>query len=495
MSTITCNSCGMEYDGTGLQAGVQFQCTQCGSMVQVGAPGAPRGVKRGPGGPRAAGGVPARRAAGRAAPAAAGGPQQQFQDQQQQQGYPVARSKSNAGLFVGLGVGGVVLVLIIVVVVMSSGTTPEQAAGDKKKAETDQRKKEVAEEDARRLAVKQSYEKTYGAVMEAGPSIEAALRGGNASTIENLFDWQAFALYNDALIQKDPQAYLNSKDAALLCVGDWVKGEDGQPTGVFQGKAPHGPDSLKARVMYYISEFYFGAQDIKWERTRTEAHEGFKQPIGSTEYVGKVIYISFKGGGAEKEFWVAAPLGSADVRIINFRDKGAFPNLQGKEAKKERGDDRRDPYNPERDPRNPDRDPADPEPEPEQPTDPDANLPEAAKTGAMPTVAALLNAIDDLKRGQKLNSARIQQIEKEPSKSEKKATMGALIDLLLDAVKANDRAGKNRISLALYDVWQPFVPQGWGKDDMVYTIDFDGQSTTDLTVRRWLDIYNAYKTD
>jgi hypothetical protein len=490
MSTITCSSCQMEYDGTGLQAGVQFQCTQCGNMVVVGA-AAKAPIGRNAARPRAAGGPPKRggaRGAGRAAPMAAGGQQ----NDGQQQGYAAPAKKSNVGLFIGLGIGAAVLIVIVIVVVMSSGPAPEDLTKEADKRRLDDRKKEIADEDARRLAEKQALTKTYDAAYAQGPAIEAALRGGNASTIENLFDWQAYALYNDTLISADPAAYLKSKDAPLLCVGEWDKDASGAPTGVFTGKTPLGPDGLKARVMFYIQEFYFGKEDIRYVDDRSKAHEGYKVSIRGTDYYTKPIYVSFKGGGVEKEFWVGAPKGSTDVRIINFRDKQAFPNLQGKEAKKERDDGRGDPFNRERDLT---RDPEDPEDPRERPTDPDGDLPATAKTNAKPTVAALINAIEDLKRGVKLNTAKIQNIEKEPSKVEKKATMGALIDLLIDAVNGNDRAGKNRISSALYDVWQPFVPQGWEQDDMVYNIDFDGQSDADTVVRRWLDIYNSYKTE
>ena len=245
--------------------------------------------------------------------------------------------------------------------------------------------------------------------------------------------------------------------------------------------------------MDYFKNFYFGAQNIRWEKARSEAEgAGFSLTVGAKNYVGKRIYINFDKGGKEKEFWVGAPKGSSDVRILNFIDKDAFTSLQSKEAPKVRSDDR-DPYNPDRDTRDP-KDPNDPGMD-NPPADPDATLPQVASTGGMPTVPALVNCIEELKRSNPLNAARLKQIKTEASKAEKKATMGAMIDLLITAVNGNDRNGKLNISAALFDVWDGFVPADWNKEDMVYTIGFDGQSTSDLPLRRWLEVYNSYKVD
>jgi hypothetical protein len=481
MSTITCSSCGMEYDGTGLQAGVQFQCTQCGSMVVVGAP-ATAGVKR----PRAAGGPPkrgpSRAGAGRGAPMAAG------QQQEEQQGYGAPlKKKSNAPMIMGVVMGVAVVVVMIIVIVLSSGpdAAEQEAAFREEKKKKD---KEAADEKARQVkAENELVKKPMDAATAKASTIETLLLNQNAAELEALFDWQVYAAYNQTLIDKTPD-FMNSP---LIGVGSWEKGEDGKYTGRFLGTVGHGPDSLRQRVMNYIKAYLFGASELKWDRVKTDSDGGsFTIEVNGKKYLGKKIFIDYRGGGKTKEFYLGALKGTDEVRLYNFVDLNSIKSMVGDEAKNEREDDRnfmRDPD--ERDPR---RDPEDPE---DRDTDPDGDLPKNAKTGAMPTAAACVNAYEELKRGSKLNTARIKSVETEPDKAQKKATMGAFIDLLIDAVKDNDRAGKNRISAALWAIWQPFVPQDWGQDDMVYNIDFDGQSDADLTVRRWIEVYNTYKTN
>ncbi|MCA8913830.1 MAG: hypothetical protein KDB90_00360 [Planctomycetes bacterium] len=417
-----------------------------------------------------------------------------MQNQQAQPGYgPPPKSGGNAGVIVGIVVGLVVLVLVIVVVVATGGPPPEDLAKQAQEDKNKQLREEMARKDAETKAANEALKKPLEAAMGQGTAIEAALRGSDATTLENMFDWQVYATYNSDLIQSNA-TYLTAKSAVLMCTGQWDKDADGNPTGTFTGEAPFGSDSLRTRVMDYIKNFYFGALNIKWEKARSEADgAGFSLTVGSTNYVGKRIYITFDKGGKEKEFWVGAPKGSSDVRILNFIDKDAFTSLQTKEAPKKRTDDR-DPTNPDR---NPDRDPVkNPDGDPEDPpADPDATLPEVASTGSMPTEPALVNCVNELKNGGKLNDARLKQIKSESSKAEKKATMGAMIDLLITAVKGNDRSAKHNISAALYDVWDAFLVEGWGKEEMVYTIGFDGQSDSDLPIRRWLDVYNNYKVD
>ncbi|MCB9895131.1 MAG: hypothetical protein H6839_11825 [Planctomycetes bacterium] len=419
----------------------------------------------------------------------------QMQGAQNQPAYgPPQKSGGNAGVIVGIVVGVVVLVLVIVVVVAAGGPPPEDLAKQKQEEQNKQLREDMAKKDAETKAANEALKKPMEAAMNQGTAIEAAIRGSDATTLENMFDWQTYAAYNSDLIQANPE-FLTAKSAVLMCTGSWDKDKDGSPTGTFTGEAPFGSDSLRTRVMDYIKNFYFGAQNIRWEKARSEADgAAFSLTVGSNSYVGKRIYIAFDKGGKEKEFWVGAPKGSSDVRILNFIDKDAFTSLQTKEAPKKRTDDRNPLRNPDRDPdkdpaKNPDGDPEDP------PADPDANLPEVANTGGMPTEAALVNCIEELKRDNPLNDARLKQIKGETSKAEKKATMGAMIDLLIAAVKNNNRNAKRNISAALYDVWDVFVPQGWEKEDMVYTIDFNGQSDSDLPIRRWLDVYNNYKVD
>ena len=170
MSTITCQSCGMQYDGSGLQPGVQFQCTQCGTMVQVGAP-APA-VRRGPARPRgpvARGGRPMPAAA----PAAAAPGQGPVHP-----AYGPPPKRGGGGAIIALSVVGVVLVVIVVAaVVFSSG---HQAAIDTKQKEQQDM---LAERQARFLkesaeAKRKSDEliKPLDAAMALGEPIAAAMR-------------------------------------------------------------------------------------------------------------------------------------------------------------------------------------------------------------------------------------------------------------------------------------------------------------------------------
>lgn len=506
MSTITCNSCGMQYDGSGLQPGVQFQCTQCGAMVAVGAAAPPPAAARGPARPRGGppGRAPARGPAGRG-PAKgpgrgprpmAGGPQQQMQDQQQGYG-PPPKSGGNAGLFVGIGVGAVVLILIIVAVVASGGPSPQDAEKQRREEQEQKRREQIAKQDEETRKANEAILKPKEAAMAQAGDVFNAVKNEDAATLEAMFDWKAYAAYNQTLID-DPEKGKDYLNSPLLAVGSWEKDGSGKYTGMFIGEVAHGPDSLKTRVMNYLKEFVFGAEELEWEKGKTESEAGdFSLELNGTKYYGKRVFFTYKGAGKTKELWLVAPVGSDQVRIINYVDNSSIKNLQSLEAKNERTGDQRDPYNPDRDPRNPDRDPPkDPDNPEDPPVDPDANLPQVAKTGAMPTEPALRNAVDELKRGGDLNSARTRAVEGESSKQQKKATMGAFIDLLIDAYNGNDRTMKLRISSALWEIWRPFVPQDWGKDDMVYTLDnFGSQSSLDLHIRRWLEVYNSYKTD
>lgn len=508
MSTITCQSCGMQYDGSGLQAGVQFQCTQCGEMVKVGgAKRAAPGGKRPTGRPRAAGagrpgagsrrpgGPPAgrkpTRGPGRGLPNTAGGAMAGGAAGGAQEGPPQfgPPKKSNTGLFVGLGVGGVVIVLIIVAVVMGSNTsTPQQTTAQKQEEQYKQAQEQQRQRDEEIRKRNEAAKATLAAGMDFGKAIESSLRNSDASTLEGMFNWQLYAAYNKHLVDTvdNPKDYLNSP---IIANGQWEKGDDDRYTGKFIGETVRGSDSLKTRVMGYIQDFYFGAQNITWLREKTETEpDGFVMELSGNKYRCLRIFIEYDGAGKTKEFWIGAPEGTTDMVIFNFVDGSAGRNLQGVEAKNPRRDDR-DPRNDDRDPRNPDHDPVDGE---DPPPDPDANLPEVAKTGKMPTDPALVNAIKELERDRSLNNRRLDNIRGVPNVNEKHATMGAIIDLMIDAQKLNDRNRKLITSEALWDVWKSFVPKEWDKDKMVYLIDFDGQAQTDLIVRRWIQVYNDY---
>ncbi|MCA8912004.1 MAG: hypothetical protein KDB82_09880 [Planctomycetes bacterium] len=122
-------------------------------------------------------------------------------------------------------------------------------------------------------------------------------------------------------------------------------------------------------------------------------------------------------------------------------------------------------------------------------------LPPAAPTGAMPTVAVLLDAVKEAETDGGLSTESIRAIRIHPSRKEKKATLGALIDLLLKAVNRDDRKAKAGISEALWTIWNSFCYQDQTEDKMIYSMGFDNQNSSDLIVRRWVEVYNGYKVD
>lgn len=483
MSTISCQSCGMQYDGSGLQPGVQFQCSQCGQMVQIGGakratPGR-RPAGRPQGGPRPAGGPAGRRLGhglpGNAGNAIAGGAQQG------PRGYGPPR-KSNTGMFVGISVGAVVVVGLIlsIVILMDSSSAPQQTAQERADADAERRRKQAAAEDERRRLEGEAIEAPLDAAMDMGGSIESAIKNEDEATLEGMFDWQLYAAYNKTLVQDLEQGaeYLNSP---LIASGEWDKGEDDRYTGRYNGEAARGMNSLNDRVMGYIKNFYFGAETVRWEKERSALKEsGFTIDLNGQKYLGKIVYIDLSSGKV-KEFWLGAPKGSTDVKIINFVDGSATNNLRDLEAVNARVENR-DSYNENRDPYNEERE------NPEA----DADLPEVSKTGDMPKDPGLINAIKELERGNTLNERRLDNIRKTASVTEKHNAMGAMIDMLIDAQKSNDRHKKQIISDALWAVWKSFVPSDWTSEDMVYATSFDGQSQSELVVRRWLHVHGEY---
>ena len=416
---------------------------------------------------------------------------QQMQGAQQQPGFGPPPKKSNSGLIVGAIVGVIVLGLIIIAVVASSGPTPEESTKQKAKDEAQQRKEEMAKRDAETKAKNEAILAPIKAAKDQASAIEAALRNENAPTLEGMFDWSLYSAYNKTLVDGDRgTAYLNNP---LFAVGEWEKVND-RYTGKYIGKEAYGPDGLKDAIMGYIKEYFFGASDLHYDKAKTESDGGqIGAEINGTKYLGVKVFIEFKGGGKTKEFWLAAPEGSTDVRIINFVDGGALKALSEVIGKKNprNTDDRnimRDP-NENKDPNNPDNN------DPPENADPDANLPAMAKTGGMPTDAALVNAVEDMKRNGEINRARTKAIQTATSSKEKKATMGAFIDQLIDAVNGNDRRRKANISKTLYEIWSGFCFADQTEDKMVYSMGFDGQSSSDLIVRRWIQVYNNYKGD
>ena len=117
---VSCGGCGMQYDASGMQLGARFQCTNCNTVVQVGAPAGRQPTRR----PTRSGVAGGRRPQGQRAPMGGGG---QMGGQQERPRY-VAPQKSKTGLFVGLGIGGAVFIILIIVIASSSGgssLTPE----------------------------------------------------------------------------------------------------------------------------------------------------------------------------------------------------------------------------------------------------------------------------------------------------------------------------------------------------------------------------------
>src|SRR5690606_37224015 len=128
------------------------------------------------------------------------------------------------------------------------------------------------------------------------------------------------------------------------------------------------------------------------------------------EYYGHRLFIDVEGSGRTKEFWVGAPLGSTDVKVLNFVDKSMMQKLQEKEArtvKVENRDFLREDYDPSKGALGREGDgksDADPR------SDPDHGLAVAVKTGEMPTLATLVNCVTEIPRGNKLNEMRLSQV-------------------------------------------------------------------------------------
>lgn len=486
MSIVSCASCGMQFNAAGYDPGVQFQCTQCGAMVTVAAKGGKAAPGGRPGAKRATG-MQKRGPAPAGARAARGGPAQQQGQEQPAYGQPYTSKKSNAGLFVALGVGVVVVGIIIAVVVMGSKPSPQEnqkAASDKA---FEEQKAAAAKRDAEQTAKNDALKRTLNAAMDRGGSIESALRGSDKAALEGMFDWTSYAAYLSDLAAKDPK-FLAS--GPLFSSGQWVM--DG-PTPKWEGKAVHGPESLKTAVMTYIENHLFGSPEVKFEKGRSETLEGgfANHKVNGVDYIGKKIFIEVRGAGKTKEFWVGAPLGEDTVKILNFRDPSALNTLQQVYAKANRKPvDDRDPHRDDRDI------PGKVEPrDPDWVEDPPANeeLPAMAKTGAQPKDPALVNVVNALKDGNKLKPAQKTTITTGKS-DDKKATLGALIDALIEAHNSGKRREKGTISHALFEVWGNFArDKGYKESDVTYDIEGRSQSDGDEVIRRWIKVYNDYK--
>ena len=486
MSIVSCTSCGMQYNAAGYKPGVQFKCTQCGAMVIIAGP--VRGTGRLGGPRRAIGGPP--------------GPQQAGQPGMPVYGPP---RSSNTGTYVVIGVGVALAVgVIIAVIVLAGKPSPQQLHDEKMRVALEEERKRQREEDDKKRARNAALNTPLNAALEYGPRIEALMRAGDRAGLEALFDWNTYAAYNASLVARSKD-YLASP---LFSTGEhqWVKPEGGTESLKWISQNLHTSDTLRTAVMDYIQTHCFGAPEIVYEEQRTEKKEaGFAGVvISGRTYVGKFIFIRVKAAGKNKQFWVGAPEGDADVRVINFRDDSATTNMatlvvaREREARLENPDDDRGLSGgfDERAKRDSGLERvADSSKEGEASAAPEGPLPDLAKTGANVSSAQMSNVLRHLVGGGRLALAQKNAISSVNPLSERKAMLGAIIDVLIDAHAAGKRLEKHTLSDALYQVWSNHARgQEYGSEDMVYSADGQKQVTTDLPIRRWLKVYNAYET-
>jgi hypothetical protein len=500
MSIVSCGSCGMQYNAAGYKPGVQFKCTQCGAMVVVA--GAARGTGRMPGGPRRAAGGPV------------GGPGPYATNP-----YGPPQRKSNVGAMIGIGGGVAVAIgLIIVVIVASSGPSPAELQQQKITAENEERRKRTAAEDEKKRQKNALMTTTYDAALTLGNRIEELTRENNRPALEALFDWDAYAAYNAGLAAKDKQ-YLVTP---LFSTGkyDWVDSERKDPATGEMKKEPllkwqvqslHTSTTLRTAVMDYIEKFCFNSPEVMWDRANTAKDTGSfgGMVAGGRTYMGKKIYLRIKGTGKVKEFWVGAPEGDANVRVINFVDESATSNVVNEIIKVEKksgtssdggpGDDRGlgggFDERKKREGGDTRRDPEAGEPGKEAPRgEQEIELPPLAKTNAKPTDARLENVLRSLVGGAHLAPAQRTTVVSSPV-AERKAMLGALIDALIDAHKAGKRLEKHSLSAALYDLWKNHANHvgTWQESDMTYEADGNKQSNSEDPIKRWLKVYAEYK--
>lgn len=498
MSIIACPSCGKKYDGSGMQAGVKFQCTDCGAIVQVG--GGPRPAAPGK---RAAGRAPTRKVPGRGPAGGGGRPTPGGRPMpggmpQQRPGFAPPQKSSNTGLYVGLGVGAAMLLLIVVVVAVSSGGSSEEDAAARAEREAQEREAEIERRREETTQRNEEFLTTYNACLDTGSTIESALRDEDASALSSMFDWDKYATYNHQTMGANQELYANDKMAVFYGDGEWEKNEEDRYTGKYTWSETRDAGSLQETVTDYFKEYVFGAPSIRWVQDKSKLDDSrFGIPIDGTRFVGHRMFYDVDGTSIE--FWVGAERGSTNVKILNFVDKSAFMTLQQvvmDQNPAETDDRQRDPYNPDRDPGDTSRDPRNPDLEGddrESSSGADNGIPELGKTGRMPSEAALVNAVNEVSGG--LNQRRLQNVREEPSVDEKHATMGAFIDKLIDAHNENDRRAKFEISSALYKIWDGMIDGKWSREELVYDqggVGSAGQSTSNMPIRRWLSLYEEY---
>lgn len=501
MSVISCQSCDMQYNGEGMQAGVQFKCTGCGAMVQVPAAAAPmRAAPRGraPGG-KAPGGRGARPGGGRPA---AGGPRRGNDQQQDGPRFGAPAKKGSGGMVVGIAIGVITIIIIIVVVVVASGPSPTEVARTADADRIKQANEDMKKKNAEIKASNARKNKSYAASKAMSDGIKAAFTNEDKVALLALFDWDLFSEVVRANIKNDKEHLLSP----LFCTGTWEKKDD-RYTGKYLGTAARSGDGLKLRMMDYLGEHYFGTGEVTFQQKKSHDEKSkISKTIGGKLYLGYKLIFKF-GGGKEKTFWVVAEEGSDMARIIYLEDKGHGKKISEKEAKNQKkiAPDLRGADTGTRDavePKDPDGTeiPSDTGIEDAMPDDedPEASLPEAKPTGDSPSNPDLVNLIKDIcERGKSLNTARQKRMSGK-TKAEKKAAMGAFIDALIRNIESRDRNLKFRISDAMYKIWggKGFIPENLGYSDMVYEMDMSGsQSDEMLRVQRWLAVYNSYKVD
>lgn len=501
-ATITCGSCGFQYDGTGMKAGVQFKCTQCGKMVVVGGGGKPAAkpmgkATRGPAG-IARGGKPAVRG-----PAQAGAPEQA-------QPYAPIPKKNNS-MMVFAVIGGVIVVgLIITIVMLTTGKESQQRAmqqAEDQKAK-DEKARQQKEIDAKK-AESDAMVKTINAGTEVGERIGPLLVAGDMNALSALFAWDV--LQKDFLkelekqskdpptkdgkpeLDKDgkpkPSNYQKMLNDPIFCDGEWEKRADGSPSGLYKGKMPRGSDALRQRMMDYIEKMY-AKTDAKMdtaamEKVASKGNDKFSLKIDDTLYVGRVCMIKSAAASKTINFYVGAVAGDTNVKVLRFDDPQRMENLKQLEAKFQR---KTQPQNDESF-TNPDREkPRDPDEEREGPSEPD--LPEAKKTGAE-CPRDLVNLFRELREGNKITHSQIRTLQDQSrSKADRKAFIGALLDVLIDKFKEGKRMECANISQALYAVWGDAC--GYPQKDCTYEATGNFDANNDYPLRVWYDFYSRY---
>lgn len=509
-ATITCGSCGMQYDGTGMKSGVQFKCTQCGNMVVVGgAGGKPMGkpmgkATRGPGGPARAA-RPGMR--GPAGPAGEPG--------QQPYGAPIPK-KNNSMMVFGI-IGGVVVVgMIALIVVMTTGQASSQRAAkeaDEQRAKEEKEKQLKANEKVK--ADGEERRKTIDAGTQGGERIASLLTSGDLNALGAMFDWDV--VQKDFVQQLEKQskdtpkkadgtddldkngkvkasAYEKFLNDPVFCEGEWEKREDGSPSGLYKGKMPRGSDGLRQRMMEYIEKMYAKANatmdTASMEKASVKGNDRFSMTIDGKLYMGRVCMIKSAAAGKLLNFFVGAQQGDTNVRILRFDDPQRMENLKQMEAKFQRKEQPQgaDQFtNPDRE--KPKEGPGE-EPGEEGPAE--ADLPEAKKTSAQ-CPQDLVNLFRDLRDGKEITNPQIRTLQDQSrTKADRKAFIGALLDVLIDKFKEGKRFECANISKALFAVWGGAC--GYPEKDCTYPADGNFDASNDYPLRVWYDFYNRYKT-